>query len=179
MKDELMRKNSMQKMTENPSGKRLDYISWDDYFMAVAQLSAQRSKDPSTQVGACIVNENNIILGTGYNGFPRGIPDDELSWLKEGEWINTKKPYVVHAEANAITNASGSIENTRIYVSLAPCNDCAKLIIQSRIKEVIFLSDKHKDKAEFQAGRQMLELAGVKLREYKPTRNTITISLVD
>ena len=122
--------------------KRKDYINWDEYFMGVALLAARRSKDPNTQVGACIVNQENIILSTGYNGFPIGCSDDEFPWDRDSE--DTKYPYVVHAELNAILNAHGrSLRGAKIYVALFPCNECAKAIIQSGIKEVIYLSDKY------------------------------------
>ena len=120
--------------------KREDYISWDEYFMGIAMLSAKRSKDPSTQVGACIVDKDNKIVGIGYNGFPIGCSDDNLPWSRDAENSNeTKYPYVVHAEANAILNSTKDLHGARIYVDLFPCNECAKLIIQSGIKEVVFL----------------------------------------
>ena len=121
--------------------KREGYISWDDYFMGVAMLAAKRSKDPNTQVGACIVSPDQIILSTGYNGFPIGCSDDEYPWEREGE--QTKYPFVVHAELNAILNTRGkSLEGAKIYVALFPCNECAKAIIQCGIKEVVYLSDR-------------------------------------
>ncbi len=141
--------------------KRKEYISWDEYFMGVALLAAKRSKDPSTQVGACIVSPENIILSTGYNGFPIGCSDDEYPWAREGE--DTKYPYVVHAELNAILNANGkSLKGAKIYVALFPCNECAKAIIQSGIKEVIYLSDKYADTPGTIASKRMLNSAGVK-----------------
>ncbi len=147
--------------------KRSDYISWDEYFMGVALLAAKRSKDPNTQVGACIVDENNVILTTGYNGFPIGCSDDEFPWDREGE--ETKYPYVVHAELNAILNASGkSLKGARIYVALFPCNECAKAIIQSGIKEIVYLSDKYADTAGVKASKLMLTTAGVKLTQFRP-----------
>ena len=121
------------------TSKRNDYISWDEYFMGIAKLSAQRSKDPSTQVGACIVNEYNKIIGIGYNGFPTGINDDDLSWSREGDYLNTKYPYVCHAEMNAILNSTLSTKNCSIYVTLFPCNECTKFLIQSGIKSNIFI----------------------------------------
>ncbi len=143
--------------------KRDNYISWDEYFMGVALLAAQRSKDPNTQVGACIVSENNIILSTGYNGFPAGCSDDEYPWDREGS--ETKYPYVVHAELNAILNANGkSLSGAKIYVALFPCNECAKAIIQSGVKEVIYLSDKYADTDATKASKRMLNSAGVKFR---------------
>ena len=147
--------------------KRNDYISWDEYFMGVALLAAKRSKDPNTQVGACIVDQNNVILTTGYNGFPIGCSDDEFPWDREGD--NTKYPFVVHAELNAILNASGkSLKGARIYVDLFPCNECAKAIIQSGIKEVVYLSDKYADTPSTQASKLMLTTAGVKLTQMHP-----------
>ena len=126
--------------------KRTNYLNWDEYFMAVARLSAMRSKDPSTQVGACIVGEKNRILSIGYNGAPNGFDDDIFPWAREGDNLNTKYMYVCHAEMNAILNYRGSrkdLENAKIYVDLFPCNECAKIIIQSGIKEIIYLSDKY------------------------------------
>ncbi|MBR2674264.1 MAG: dCMP deaminase family protein [Mogibacterium sp.] len=147
--------------------KRSDYISWDEYFMGVAILAAKRSKDPSTQVGACIVNQYNVILTTGYNGFPKGCSDDEFPWDREGEI--TKYPYVVHAELNAILNAQGKdLNGARIYVDLFPCNECAKAIIQSGIKEIVYLSDKYADTPGVQASKMMLKAAGVKLTQMRP-----------
>jgi dCMP deaminase len=128
-------------------GKRQDYLGWDDYFMAVAFLSANRSKDPSTQVGACIVNEERKIVGIGYNGMPNGCSDDELPWAREADSpLDTKYPYVCHAELNAIMNKnSADVKGCRLFVALFPCNECAKLIIQSGIREVVYMSDKHRD----------------------------------
>jgi len=161
--------------------KREDYISWDDYFMAVAQLSALRSKDPSTQVGACIVNKNKRIIGIGYNGFPSGCSDDELPWAREGEFLQTKYPFVCHAEMNAITNSSNKpdLEGASMYVSLFPCNECAKLIVQVGIKEVVYLSDKYRDQDIFVAARRIFEMAGVKLRQLKPQIVDIHLSLAN
>lgn len=157
--------------------KRIDYISWDEYFMGVALLAAKRSKDPNTQVGACIVDENNVILSTGYNGFPVGCSDDEFPWDREGEM--TKYPYVVHAELNAILNANGkSLHGSKIYVDLFPCNECAKAIIQAGIKEVIYLSDKYADTPGTQASKWMLKSAGVKMQQLKPETETITLNYV-
>ena len=114
------------------SGKRTDYISWDEYFMGIAQLSAMRSKDPNTQVGACIVSQENKILSMGYNGFPKGCDDDEYPWNREGDLCDSKYAYVTHSELNAILNyRGGSLEGTKLYVTLFPCNECAKAIIQA------------------------------------------------
>ena len=148
--------------------KRKEYLDWDEAFMLMSDLIAKRSKDPSTQVGACIVNEQNVIVGLGYNGFPRGCHDDKLPWCREGETLETKYAYVVHAEANAIMNANGSVRDCRLYVSLFPCNECAKAIIQGGIKEVIYTSDKYADMDIFKAARKMFEVSGVKLRQYLP-----------
>ncbi len=140
---------------------RKDYISWDQYFMGVAKLSALRSKDPDTQVGACIVNQDKRIVGIGYNGFPMGCADDSFPWSKDGEPVDTKYPYVVHAEANAILNATQSLKGATIYVTLFPCNECAKLIIQSGIKEIVFESNKDRDKDTHKAALKMLDASGV------------------
>lgn len=163
--------------------KRENYISWDEYFMGVALLAANRSKDPNTQVGACIVSgENssygkNVIISTGYNGFPVGCSDDEFPWEREGEPNLTKYPFVVHAELNAILNAHGkSLMDTKIYVDLFPCNECAKAIIQSGIKEVIYLSDKYACTDGTKASKKMLLSAGIKLRQFIPKKDKIVLS---
>ena len=157
--------------------KRSDYISWDEYFLGVAMLAARRSKDPSTQVGACIVSPDNIIISTGYNGMPKGCSDDQFPWDRTGE--ETKYPYVVHAELNAILNASGrDLRGSRIYVALFPCNECAKAIIQSGIREVVYLSDKYAGTPSNQASKRMLRSAGVKLTQLHPDTKSITLDLV-
>ena len=157
--------------------KRTDYMNWDEYFMGVALLAARRSKDPSTQVGACIVDQNNIILSTGYNGFPYGCSDDTFPWGRSGEINDTKYPYVVHAELNAILNAQGrSLRGARIYVALFPCNECAKAIIQSGIREVIYLSDKYATTDSTLASKRMLEAAGVKLTPFTSEHKEIVLS---
>ena len=145
--------------------KSNNYISWDEYFMGVAMLSALRSKDPSTKVGACIVNENKRIVGIGYNGLPCGCSDDEFPWERTGGFLDTKYAYVVHAEPNAILNATSDLANATLYVTLFPCNDCAKLIIQSGIREIVYVSDKYQDTDASKASRRMLEAAGLKLRQ--------------
>lgn len=147
--------------------KRTNYISWDEYFMGIATLAAMRSKDPNTQVGACIVNDDNIIVSTGYNGMPKGCSDDEYPWKRTGE--DTKYPFVVHAELNAILNAGGrDVRGSRVYVTLFPCNECAKAIIQSGIKEIIYSSDKYSDSMATLAAKKMLDSAGVKCRKFDP-----------
>ena len=157
--------------------KRQDYISWDEYFMGVALLAAQRSKDPSTQVGACIVDSEKRILSTGYNGFPHGCSDDDFPWNRDEALGETKYQFVVHAELNAILNASGkSLAGSTLYVGLFPCNECAKAIIQAGIKEVIYLSDKYHGTPSFEASRRMLGAAGVKLTEIKPTKAQIVLN---
>lgn len=148
--------------------KRENYISWDECFMQIAQVMAQRSKDPSTQGGAIIVDDNNIVLGLGYNGFPRGIGDDQLPWEREGSLLETKYAYVVHAEENAVYNSNQKVRGARIYCTLFPCNECAKTIIQNGVKEIIYLSDKYHDEPIWQASRKMLDLAGIKYRQYQP-----------
>lgn len=154
--------------------KRSDYITWDEYFMGVSLLAAKRSKDPNTQVGACIVSEDNIIISTGYNGFPYGCSDDEYPWDREG--TDTKYPYVVHAELNAILNSKGrSLDGAKIYVSLFPCNECAKAIIQSGIKEVIYLSDKYEKNGSTVASKRMLNSAGVKMTRLLPSEKEIIL----
>jgi dCMP deaminase len=157
--------------------KREGYISWDEYFMGVALLAAERSKDPNTQVGACIVDENNRILSTGYNGFPYGCSDDEFPWNRDEALGETKYQFVVHAELNAILNARGkALAGSKVYVALFPCNECAKAIIQAGIKEVVYLSDKYHDTPSTTASRRMLIAAGVKLTRLMPAKESITLS---
>ena len=157
--------------------RRNDYISWDEYFMGVALLSARRSKDPSTQVGACIVNDQNKIVGTGYNGLPIGCSDEDFPWEKSGEFLQTKYPYVCHAELNAILNNIGmNLAGCRIYTALFPCNECTKAIIQSGIREVIYLSDKYNGTEISIASRRMLDTAGVGHRKVVANRNGIELS---
>lgn len=145
------------------NSKRTDYISWKEYFMGVAQLSAMRSKDPSTQVGSCIVNSDNKIVGIGYNGFPQGVSDDSLPWKKDGEWIDTKYPYVCHAEMNAIMNAipAQSLKGCILYTTLFPCNECAKMIIQAGISEVIYMEDKNCDKESTKASKILFNMVKI------------------
>ncbi len=157
--------------------KRQDYITWDEYFMGVALLSARRSKDPNTQVGACIVNDKNKIVGAGYNGLPMGCDDDEFPWEKEGEFLQTKYPYICHAELNAILNNIGmDLRGCKIYTALFPCNECSKAIIQSGITEVIYLSDKYEGSDVFKASRLMLDKAGVKCRKVNTNINNLLLS---
>lgn len=158
--------------------KREGYLCWDDYFMSVALLSGKRSKDPNTQVGACIVNKNNVIESIGYNGLPKGCSDDEFPWEKEGEMLNTKYPFVVHAELNAILNAKGKdLSGCKIYVALFPCNECAKAIIQSGISEVVYLSDKYSNTDSVKASKMMFKCVGVELRQLVPSYKEINLSL--
>ena len=150
--------------------KRKDYLTWDEYFMAIAKLSAMRSKDTSTQVGACIVSNDNRILSIGYNGAPNGFSDEKFPWGREGDNLDTKYPYVCHAELNAILNYRGSkkdLENSKIYVDLFPCNECAKIIIQSGIKEVIYLSDKYANSENNIASRKLLDECAIKYGKVK------------
>ena len=159
--------------------QREDYISWDEYFMGVAKLSGMRSKDPNTQVGCCIVSQDNKILSMGYNGFPIGCSDEEFPWVREGEDpLETKYIYTVHSELNAILNyRGGSLEGAKLYVSLFPCNECAKAIIQSGIKEVIYDSNKYEGTASVVASMRMFQAAGVKFHKYQKSDRTITIDL--
>jgi dCMP deaminase len=157
--------------------KRADYISWDEYFMGVALLSAQRSKDPNTQVGACIVNDKNKIVGAGYNGLPIGCSDDEFSWSKEGDFMDTKYPFVCHAELNAILNNIGmDLKGCTIYTALFPCNECTKAIIQSGISTVVFLSDKYEQTESAKASKLMLDKAGIAYRKVVASVDRIVLS---
>jgi len=161
------------------STKRLDYLSWDDYFMAMAFLTAKRSKDPNTQVGACIVSPDRKILALGYNGFP-GCSDEHLPWARTGndEWLHKKYAYVCHAEVNAILNkCSADVKNATLYVALFPCNECAKMIIQAGIQQVVYLQDYYHDTDMCRASRIMFRMAGVSLRQLVPAVGTIRIEL--
>ena len=157
--------------------KRTDYISWDEYFMGVALLSGRRSKDPNTQVGACIVNGQQKIVGAGYNGLPIGCHDEEFPWEKSGDFLQTKDPYVCYAELNAILNNIGmDLTGCRIYTALFPCNECSKAIIQSGIKEVIYLSDKYEGSEVSVASKRLLNTAGVAYRKVQVQRSRIELS---
>lgn len=157
--------------------KRTDYISWDEYFMGVALLSARRSKDPNTQVGACIVNDKNKIVGAGYNGLPIGCDDDQFPWSKDGGFLDTKYPYICHAELNAILNNIGmDLRGCRIYTALFPCHECAKAIIQSGITEVVFLSDKYGGSESGIASKRMLDQARVTYRQVIVQRDALVLS---
>ena len=156
---------------------RDDVLSWDQYFMGMAHLSAKRSKDPNTRVGACIVNPQKRVVGLGYNGFPYGCEDEEFPWDRDGEFLETKYPYVVHAELNAILNSIQDLHGCTLYVSLFPCNECAKAIIQSGIKAVIYRDDLYKDTKEVKASKRMLKTAGVDIIEYQSTGRVLEITL--
>lgn len=160
------------------SDKRTDYISWDEYFMGVALLSGMRSKDPSTQVGACIVSEDNKILSMGYNGFPKGCSDDEFPWTRDGEPLDNKYFYTTHSELNAILNyRGGSLEGAKMYVTLFPCNECAKAIIQAGIRTIVYANDKYANTLSVIASKRMLNSAGVHHYEYNGTKRKIEIVL--
>lgn len=157
--------------------KKKDYISWDEYFMGISLLSANRSKDPNTQVGACIVSNDNRILSIGYNGAPRGLHDDIMKWDREGDFLNTKYAYVCHGELNAILNYRGDLSGSKIYVALFPCNECAKAIIQAGIKEVIYKEDKYADSDNVKASKKMFDICKVKYTKYESTGREITLKL--
>ncbi len=148
--------------------KRKDYITWDECFMRMAHIIAERSKDPSTQAGAVIVNDNRIVIGLGYNGFPRGIKDEQLPWDRGGGKLDdTKYAYVVHAEENAVYNSNAKTGGCTIYTTLFPCNECAKTIIQTGIKKVIYESDKYHDEVVWKASRRMFDLVGIEYVQYR------------
>ncbi len=160
------------------SGKREDYLSWDEYFMGVASLSGMRSKDPNTQVGACIVSGNNRILSMGYNGFPNGVSDDDFPWRRDGEPLDSKYMYTTHSELNAILNyRGGSLEGAKLYVTLFPCNECAKAIIQAGIRTVVYDSDKYADQPSFIASKRMFDAAGVRYYRYTRSGRAIRIEV--
>ena len=164
-------------MWKNNDLKRKDYLSWDEYFMGIAALSAERSKDPNTIVGAYIVSQDNRILSMGYNGAPRGLHDDKMHWSRTGSFIDTKYAYVCHAELNAILNYRGDLSDSKIYVKLFPCNECAKAIIQAGIKEVIYMEDKYASSDNVIVSKSMFDTCGVKYTQYKPSGKQITLNL--
>ncbi len=156
--------------------EREDHINWDEYFMGVAMLSAMRSKDPNTQVGACIVSPTHRILSMGYNGFPNGVPDAEFSWAREGE--DNKYYYTTHSELNAILNyRGGNLEGAKLYVTLFPCYECAKAIIQSGITDLVYADDKYADTPGVRASKRMLARAGVRFVQYEKTGREIVLNL--
>ena len=160
------------------SEKRQDYLSWDEYFMSVAYLASMRSKDPNTQVGACIVDSNNKILSMGYNGFPMGCSDDEFPWARDGEDFDSKYFYVTHSELNAILNyRGGSLEGSKLYVTLFPCNECAKACIQAGIKTIVYDSDKYATTPATLASKRMLDAAGVRYYKYNHTGREIKFEI--
>ena len=160
------------------SGKITDYITWDEYFMGVAKLAGMRSKDPNSQVGCCIVSKDNKILSMGYNGFPKGCSDDEFPWAREGDPLETKYLYVTHSELNAILNYQGeSLKGAKLYVSMFPCNECAKAIIQSGIETVIYELDKYPDSDSVRASKRLMDAAGVRYYKYNHTKRDILIHL--
>ena len=159
------------------SDKRQDYISWDEYFMSIAKLAGMRSKDPNSQVGACIVSQDNKILSMGYNGFPIGCSDEVFPWAREGQPLDTKYLYVVHSELNAILNYRGSLEGAKLYDSLFPCNECAKAIIQCGIKTIVYEDDKYHDTPSTIASRRMLDAAGVRYYQYQHTGRKIEFTV--
>ena len=160
------------------SCKRKDYITWDEYFMGVSKLSGMRSKDPNTQVGACIVSDDNKILSMGYNGFPKGCSDDEFPWERQGDELDTKYPFVTHSELNAILNyRGGSLEGTKLYVSLFPCNECAKAIIQAGIKTVVYADDKYDGTPMNVAAKRLFNAAGVRYYKYVPSGRKIELEV--
>ena len=150
-----------------------NYLSWDQYFMSIANLSSMRSKDPKTKVGACIVNENHHIVGVGYNGFPVGVSDETFPWGREGDFLDTKYPYVVHAEQNAILNAHGSVRGCRIYTTSYPCHECAKYIIQAGIKEVIYMRETGSDENSKAASKRMFDATGIVYRQMETLEITV------
>jgi dCMP deaminase len=149
--------------------KREDYISWQDYFMKLAEITARRSKDPSTQVGACIVNGENKILSVGYNGLPNGMNDDTFNWSRENDYLDSKYPYVCHAEMNAIFNSNEifNLKGGTLYTTLYPCNECSKLIVQSGIKKVVYLEHRYEGKPVYVASARILEECGIEVEQFK------------
>ena len=158
--------------------KREDYISWDEYFMGISKLAGMRSKDPNTQVGACLVGEYNKILSIGYNFIPNCCSEEDFPWERDGDMLDTKYAYVTHSELNAILNfRGGSLAGSKLYVSLFPCNECAKAIIQCGIKTVIYDSDKYAGTPGNTAAKRMFDSAGIVYKKYEPSGRTLTIDV--
>jgi len=157
--------------------KRKDYISWETYFMEIALLSAKRSKDPNTQVGACIVNEKNKILSIGYNGLPHNMSDDDFNWSRTNSFLDSKYPYICHAEMNAILNSNQlfTLQDSILYTTLFPCNECTKLIVQTGIKKVIYLEDKYPNKDSFIASRKMLKKCNIDFKQYSLNKKIVLL----
>ena len=165
-------------MCKEINKQRKEYLNWEQYFMAIAKLSALRSKDPNTQVGACIVSDDNRILSIGYNGAPNGFEDKNFPWDREGNPLDTKYLFVCHAEMNAILNCPmGAVAGAKVYVTLFPCNECAKAIIQSGIKEIVYISDKYADTDSTKASKKMFDMVGIKYRQYIPTGRKLELDL--
>ncbi|MGL5088803.1 MAG: deoxycytidylate deaminase [Cetobacterium sp.] len=156
--------------------KRINYIDWDEYFMGVAILSAKRSKDPGTQVGACIVTPDKRIVGVGYNGLPAGCSDDDFPWNRDGDFLNSKYAYVCHAELNAILNSTKNLRGCTIYVDLFPCNECAKSIIQSGISEIVYLSDKYENTDSNVVSKKLLMAAKINIRHLDPKFDELVLN---
>ena len=149
-------------------GKRADVISWDEFFMRVAVAAAMRSKDPNTQVGACIAGMDHRILSVGYNGTPTGLDDEDFPWETTDDPLTDKHNYVLHAEANAILNFRGSLKElagATVYVTLFPCKECAKMLVQAGIGEVVYLGDKYHDTQDAVISRSVLDRCGVSYRQ--------------
>ncbi|KAL8232275.1 hypothetical protein R6Q57_002053 [Mikania cordata] len=182
--EDVSQKKSSSTDPYDPS-KRKGYLSWDDYFMAIAFLSAERSKDPNRQVGACLVSQDDIILGIGYNGFPRGCSDDKLPWSKKSkndDPLETKYPYVCHAEVNCILNKNhASAAGQRLYVTMFPCNECAKVIIQSGVSEVIYFVEKSLENSDviYAASHKLLSMSGIKVRKHQPKMSQILLRFLE
>ncbi len=157
--------------------KREDYITWDEYFMGIALLSAQRSKDSHTQVGACIVNDEHKIVSVGYNGMPTGCDDDRMPWDREGDFLDTKYPFVCHAELNAILNCNTDLHGCTLYVTLFPCNECAKAIIQSGIRRIVYLDNKYAGTDAIRASEMMFRMTGIACEQFVPSGKTLNLSL--
>ena len=158
--------------------KRQDYIDWDEFFMGVALIAAERSKDPNSQVGACIVDSENKIVSTGYNGAPIGYDDDkDMTWEREGDFLDVKYTYVCHSEFNAILNSKVPVNGCKLYVTLFPCHECAKAIIQSGIREFVYLSDKYDKTPSNIAAKKMLDTCGVKYTKYEKRGKELKLSL--
>ena len=149
---------------------KFDNIAWDEYFMSIALLSSLRSKDGNTKVGACIVSDDHKVLSLGYNGMPLGVSDEEIPWAGSKEnkpYLETKYPYVCHAELNAILNSNHNLKGSTLYVTLFPCNECTKAVIQAGIKKVVYLSDKYHDTDAEVAARRMLDMAKIPYVHYE------------
>jgi len=171
----------IEKNDKNSADWRVNYvpvdsnINWDEYFMLQAMLASYKSKDPNTKVGSVIVDEHNHQISMGYNGTIAGVDETLIPWgnNREVPLEHQKYGYVIHSEANAISHAKGSLANARVYVTLFPCNECAKLLASHRVKEIIYLSDKYAETPENRIAKKIFQMSKISYRQLKLSEVTL------